>query len=176
MGSNVNRQVKLNIGSLNRGFAEFVVLESALEANLVEFEELVDPKISQEHVQVIAKTLSAPPTEININFQLSTASLDGMYVYRVAEWILDGIFVNRCYKDSANSFMKGLDPFLVSIAELRRTAEPRNKSAYTETPGKIRIDVLDSGVDSGQQAIRAAIRSEHIVIRYIFKALAAKTS
>lgn len=51
--SNVSRQVKNDIGSLNRGSADFAALESALEANLVEFEELVNPEILQKEVQVI---------------------------------------------------------------------------------------------------------------------------
>jgi hypothetical protein len=70
--SNVSRKAKLDIGGLNRGSADFAALKSALEANLVEFEKLVNPEILQKEVQVIAKTPSALPTEINTNFQSST--------------------------------------------------------------------------------------------------------
>ncbi|KAH7233698.1 hypothetical protein BKA59DRAFT_535739 [Fusarium tricinctum] len=49
--SNVSRKAKLDIGGLNRGSADFAALKSALEANLVEFEKLVNPEILQKEVQ-----------------------------------------------------------------------------------------------------------------------------
>lgn len=59
--------------------------------------------------------------------------------------------------------MTSLVPFLVTITELRRTAEGKKDGVITKAPDKIRIAVLDSGVDGSQQAIRGAMTSNHIV-------------
>jgi hypothetical protein len=64
---------------------------------------------------------------------------------------------NPRYRRSAKRFIDDLKPFLESITALRQTIKP-----WEATPEKVRIVVLDSGVDDSQPMIRSAIRSGRI--------------